>query len=342
MAGLRNLQDAYAEPMPDWLTGWPAARRGALPPPRRTTEGHSVRHHNRNSCSTSPRPPHADADRRSPRAAHGPAGSRFRRPGAARRGRRAPPPLPGGRAGAPPRRSSLAEAHPPRRRASSAGRPRAPASLPGCAACRSEPLAHPCSSTTARPSPARTRTSPWSRSTSAAASRSLASAPMPPCGCARNGCSASGRARDVAFNATGSGQPIAFARWAGGERPKVTSTAVTWSRGAGADAGYASFPALHGHRVPRLGRHALARAGDGIGGSGRAAGRRPVHQGRLAGARGDGGRRRREQGDRRGALPVAAGAICPRRTSTSSRTRAIPRTAPGIRSAFEGRLMTPE
>ena len=34
---------------------------------------------------------------------------------------------------------------------------------------------------------------------------------------------ASGRAREVAFNATGSGQPIAFARWAGGERPKVTA-----------------------------------------------------------------------------------------------------------------------
>jgi len=52
---------------------------------------------------------------------------------------------------------------------------------------------------------------------------------------------ATGRARDIAFNATGSAQPIAFARWANGERPTVSSRAVSWSRSAGPDAGYASF-----------------------------------------------------------------------------------------------------
>lgn len=52
---------------------------------------------------------------------------------------------------------------------------------------------------------------------------------------------ASGNARRVSFNATGSAKPIAFARWAAGERPHVSSRSVTWSRSAGADGGYASF-----------------------------------------------------------------------------------------------------
>ena len=52
---------------------------------------------------------------------------------------------------------------------------------------------------------------------------------------------ATARARDVAFNATGSGQPIAFARWAAGERPRVSGRSLSWSRSAAPDAGYASF-----------------------------------------------------------------------------------------------------
>jgi hypothetical protein len=52
---------------------------------------------------------------------------------------------------------------------------------------------------------------------------------------------ASGRPGDIAFNDTGAGKPIAFARWAAGERPHMSGRLLTWSRGAGADASYASF-----------------------------------------------------------------------------------------------------
>jgi hypothetical protein len=52
---------------------------------------------------------------------------------------------------------------------------------------------------------------------------------------------AAGRTRDIAFNDTGSAKPIAFARWAAGERPHVSGRALAWSRSAQPDAGYASF-----------------------------------------------------------------------------------------------------
>jgi len=52
---------------------------------------------------------------------------------------------------------------------------------------------------------------------------------------------ASGRPGDIAFNDTGAGKPIAFARWAAGERPQMSGRAVAWSRSAQPDAGYASF-----------------------------------------------------------------------------------------------------
>jgi len=52
---------------------------------------------------------------------------------------------------------------------------------------------------------------------------------------------ASGRLGDIAFNDTGAGKPIAFARWAAGERPHLSGRSLAWSRGAGADASYASF-----------------------------------------------------------------------------------------------------
>jgi Domain of unknown function (4846) len=52
---------------------------------------------------------------------------------------------------------------------------------------------------------------------------------------------ASGRPGDIAFNDTGAGKPIAFARWAAGERPQMSGRALAWSRSAQPDAGYASF-----------------------------------------------------------------------------------------------------
>ncbi len=52
---------------------------------------------------------------------------------------------------------------------------------------------------------------------------------------------ASGRPGDIAFNDTGAGKPIAFARWAAGERPRLSGRSLSWSRGAAPDASYASF-----------------------------------------------------------------------------------------------------
>jgi hypothetical protein len=52
---------------------------------------------------------------------------------------------------------------------------------------------------------------------------------------------ASGRPREIAFNDTGSAKPIAFSRWMTGERPRISSHALAWSRSASPDAGYASF-----------------------------------------------------------------------------------------------------
>jgi hypothetical protein len=52
---------------------------------------------------------------------------------------------------------------------------------------------------------------------------------------------ASNRAGEIAFNDTGSARPIAFSRWAAGERPRVSGHSLSWSRSALADASYASF-----------------------------------------------------------------------------------------------------
>ncbi len=49
------------------------------------------------------------------------------------------------------------------------------------------------------------------------------------------------RTGDIAFNDTGAGKPIAFARWAAGERPLMSGRTLAWSRSARPDAGYASF-----------------------------------------------------------------------------------------------------
>lgn len=52
---------------------------------------------------------------------------------------------------------------------------------------------------------------------------------------------AAGRIRDIAFNDTGAGKPIQFARWAAGERPHIAGRSLAWSRSAAPDAGYGSF-----------------------------------------------------------------------------------------------------
>jgi hypothetical protein len=52
---------------------------------------------------------------------------------------------------------------------------------------------------------------------------------------------ASGRPGEIAFNDTGAGKPIAFARWAAGERPRMGGRSLTWSRSAAPDASHASL-----------------------------------------------------------------------------------------------------
>jgi hypothetical protein len=52
---------------------------------------------------------------------------------------------------------------------------------------------------------------------------------------------ANGRAREIAFNDTGEGKPMSFARWADGERPRAAGNKLVWSKTSTADASYASF-----------------------------------------------------------------------------------------------------
>ena len=52
---------------------------------------------------------------------------------------------------------------------------------------------------------------------------------------------AAGRAKDIAFNDTGSAKPIAFSRWMAGDRPRLSGRTLRWSRRAAPDASYASF-----------------------------------------------------------------------------------------------------
>lgn len=52
---------------------------------------------------------------------------------------------------------------------------------------------------------------------------------------------AAGRAHEVAFNDTGAGKPMAFSRWAAGERPQPDGRKLVWRRTAAPDASYASF-----------------------------------------------------------------------------------------------------
>lgn len=50
-----------------------------------------------------------------------------------------------------------------------------------------------------------------------------------------------GQPQAIAFNATGSGQPITYSRWSAGERPRISEPSLSWSRSARPDTGYASF-----------------------------------------------------------------------------------------------------
>src|SRR4029079_14920223 len=42
-------------------------------------------------------------------------------------------------------------------------------------------------------------------------------------------------------NDTGSAKPIAFARWAAGERPRISGRSLSWAASAAPDSGYAPF-----------------------------------------------------------------------------------------------------
>jgi hypothetical protein len=67
------------------------------------------------------------------------------------------------------------------------------------------------------------------------------------------------RPGEIAFNDTGSGQPIAFSRWAAGERPRPSGRSLSWSRGAAPDAGYASFRSYMDTVFTWAGTHSLER-----------------------------------------------------------------------------------
>jgi len=68
-----------------------------------------------------------------------------------------------------------------------------------------------------------------------------------------------GRTQEIAFDDTGSAKPIAFSRWAAGERPRISGRALTWSRSAAPDAGYASFRRYMDTVFAWAGTHSLER-----------------------------------------------------------------------------------
>jgi hypothetical protein len=67
------------------------------------------------------------------------------------------------------------------------------------------------------------------------------------------------RPGEIAFNDTGSGKPIAFSRWAAGDRPRSSGRSLVWSRGAAPDAGYASFRRYMDTVFTWAGTHSLER-----------------------------------------------------------------------------------
>ena len=64
----------------------------------------------------------------------------------------------------------------------------------------------------------------------------------------------------IAFHDTGSAEPIAFARWAAGERPKGSGRTLMWSRAAKADASYAAFRRYLDVVFTRAGTYSLERS----------------------------------------------------------------------------------
>ena len=133
----------------------------------------------------------------------------------------------------------------------------APVALPpGCADCLSNRRAHLCCFTTGRRSSGRMCTPPSSTSTSVRAICS--SAPTPPCACAPVAVRHEPAGRDCLQR---HGLRSADRLLALGRRGATASIGplASWSRGAAPDAGYASFPPLHGYGL-HLGRHPLAGA----------------------------------------------------------------------------------
>ena len=122
------------------------------------------------------------------------------------------------------------------------------------------------------------------------------------------------RPGEIAFNDTGSGQPIAFSRWAAGERPRISGRSLVWSRSAAPDAGYASFRRYMDTVFTWAGTHSLERELNAATAR-RHRRRRPLHQGRLPGPRGAGRRHRRNPAPARSAS-CCCRASCRRRTST--------------------------
>ena len=110
-------------------------------------------------------------------------------------------------------------------------------------------------------------------------------------------------AGEIAFNDTGSGKPIAFSRWAAGDRPRPSGRSLVWSRGAAPDAGYASFRRYMDTVFTWAGTHSLERQLAAVPLA--TSRRRSLHQGGLSRPR-RAGRRRRQVRRRRDALPAAA------------------------------------
>ena len=63
----------------------------------------------------------------------------------------------------------------------------------------------------------------------------------------------------IAFNDTGQGQPMAFSRWAAGERPRASGHALVWAKRAPPDPSYASFRRYMDTVFAWAGTHSLER-----------------------------------------------------------------------------------
>ncbi|MEZ5907587.1 MAG: DUF4846 domain-containing protein [Hyphomicrobiaceae bacterium] len=70
---------------------------------------------------------------------------------------------------------------------------------------------------------------------------------------------ATGKSHLIAFNDTGGGRPMSYARWAAGERPRVSGRSLAWSRRAAPDQSYAAFRRYMDVVFSYAGTHSLAR-----------------------------------------------------------------------------------